>query len=135
MKKGERVEGRGERKNRASQVSDFRELIVWQKAMLLAQEVYRLTKRFPVDERFGLTNQVRRAAVSVSSNIAEGHARMGREFSSFLSIARGSVAEVQSQILLAVALDFATDDQVAPILDLCEEIRRMTAVLMTKLNR
>ncbi|MGL6096524.1 MAG: four helix bundle protein [Fimbriiglobus sp.] len=76
-----------------SPIRDFRDLLIWQKAIEYARQIYTLTKGFPRDERFGLTNQVRRAAVSVSSNIAEGHARQGREFPHFLSIARGSLAE------------------------------------------
>ncbi|HEY0007805.1 MAG TPA: four helix bundle protein, partial [Tepidisphaeraceae bacterium] len=89
-------------------IRDFRDLVVWQKAIALAKAVYVLTRSFPADERFGLTNQVRRASVSVSSNIAEGHARSGREFRPFLSIARGSAAEVESQLLLAVELEMTT---------------------------
>ena len=77
----------------SKEIQSFRDLKVWQKAIGLAKDVYVLTRKFPADERFGLTAQVRRAVVSVSSNIAEGHARQGREFSNFLSISRGSLAE------------------------------------------
>ncbi|HEX8341084.1 MAG TPA: four helix bundle protein, partial [Tepidisphaeraceae bacterium] len=71
----------------SGEIKSFRDLIVWQRSIGLAKQVYGLTRVFPSDERFGLTNQLRRAAVSVSSNIAEGHGRSGRSFRSFLSIA------------------------------------------------
>jgi len=90
------------------EIRNFRDLLVWQRAKELALEVYRLTKRFPRDERFGLTLQLRRAAVSASWNVAEGHARQGKEFAYFLSIAKGSTAEVQSQLLLSVDLGYLT---------------------------
>ena len=114
-------------------IKSFRDLVVWQKAIAFAKEVYTLTRGFPSDERFGLTAQVRRAAVSVSSNIAEGHARQGREFRQFLSIARGSLAEAESQLLLAAELAFVTTDSLTRALDLCSEIRRMSAALANKL--
>ena len=80
----------------------YRDLEVWKKSMRLAKRIYQITQRFPSEERFGLTNQLRRAAVSVPSNLAEGHARFGPgEFSRFLSITMGSVAELETQILLS----------------------------------
>jgi len=115
-------------------IRDFRDLIVWQKAIALAKEAYRLTRAFPREERFGLTLQIRRAAVSVSSNIAEGHARQGREFANFLSIARGSLAEVQSQFLLAVELGYLSPQSLSTALDLISEIQKMLASLARKLS-
>ena len=117
-------------------IRDFKDLIVWQKAIALGKEVYSLTRRasFPRDERFGLVNQLRRAAVSVSSNIAERHARQGREFVHFLSIARGSLAEVESQSLLAVELGFLKHQELDNALGLIGEIRRMAASLASKLS-
>ena len=114
-------------------VRDFRDLVVWQKAITYAKLIYAETRPFPADERFGLTNQVRRAAVSVSSNIAEGHARQGREFLHFLSIARGSLAETQSQLMLAVELGFVPGERVAPLLALAGELHRMMASLTEKI--
>jgi four helix bundle protein len=102
--------------------------------MALAKEVYSLTKRFPIEERFGLTIQVRRAAVSVSSNIAEGHTRQGREFAHFLSVARGSLAEVESQLLLAVDLGYIQSEQLNLVLELASEIRRMAIALASKIS-
>src|SRR5438309_206584 len=102
----------------ADGIRDFRDLIVWRKAIAFAREVYSSTKSFPKEERFGLTMQVRRAAVSVSSNIAEGHTRQGREFVHFLSIARGSLAEVESQLILAAELGYIQSDRLDEVLKL-----------------
>ncbi|HVT81586.1 MAG TPA: four helix bundle protein [Phycisphaerae bacterium] len=86
-------------------VRTFRDLIVWQKAMELAREIYRVTKQMPADERFGLTNQMRRAAVSIPSNIAEGNARQTLlDYLKFLRVARGSMAELSTQMELAISM-------------------------------
>lgn len=116
-------------------VRNFRDLIVWQKAMSLAAEVYKLTRQFPKEELFVLTTQVRRAAISVPSNIAEGHARQGREFAHYLSIARGSAAEVETQLLLAVQFEYITAASLQPIVELLTEIRRMAAAIANKLTQ
>jgi four helix bundle protein len=80
----------------------YRELVAWQKAMLLVTQIYRATKTFPVEERYGLTNQLRRAAVSVPSNIAEGQGRFSsRDFHRFLGTARGSLVEIETQVEIA----------------------------------
>jgi four helix bundle protein len=115
-------------------IRSFRDLLVWQKAIDFARDVYGLTKRFPPDKRFGLTLQLRRAAVSVSSNIAEGHARQGKEFAHFLSIARGSLAECESQLHLAVVLGYLTEPMTVPLNDLASEIHRMSASLASELS-
>ena len=128
-----RIKGRA-RLITMSDIRDFQDLKVWQKAIQLARGVYDVTKRFPAQERFGLTNQIRRAAVSVSSNIAEGHARQGREFAHYLSIARGSLAESQSQLLLAVELNFVAKAQISPLLELITELLRMIASFASKLK-
>jgi four helix bundle protein len=95
---------------------------------------FHLTRCFPKDERFGPTSQVRRAAVSVSSNIAEGHTRQGREFAHFLSVAHGSLAEVESQLLLAVELEYLPLEKTCTALSLASEIRRMAIALTKNLN-
>jgi four helix bundle protein len=83
-------------------MSDYKDLLVWQKAMDLAQDVYAITKDFPNDEIYGLTSQVRRCAVSIPSNIAEGAGRSSKkEFKHFLHISLGSAAELETQLLLA----------------------------------
>jgi four helix bundle protein len=106
--------------------SNYRGLRVWNTAMSLALEVYRITEQFPRAEQFGLTIQLRRAAVSVPSNIAEGHARSTRgEYKSFLSTARGSVVEVEVQLTLAEQLGYVQSPVVAPALEHCDAISRM----------
>ena len=91
---------------------DFRDLNVWQEAMRLAEQVYAVSRAFPSEERFGLTSQLRRAAVSVASCIAEGNARYGtRDYLRFLSMAAGSLAEVQTQLLLAARFDYVPADR------------------------
>ena len=115
-------------------IRDFRDLLVWQKAIAFAKDVYVLTRKLPADERFGLTSQLRRSAVSVSSNIAEGHARQGKEFQSFLSIARGSLAEAESQLTLAVELGFLNEQDILRAQELAAEIRRMASSLTRKLR-
>ena len=87
--------------------NSYRDLEVWQRSMKLAKNIYEVTKGFPPEERFGLTNQMRRAVVSIPSNLAEGHARFGPgEFSRFISIAMGSVAELETQIILSDDLGY-----------------------------
>jgi four helix bundle protein len=88
-------------------MGNYRQLLVWKRAHTLALDVYRATQRFPTEERYGLTAQLRRAAVSVVSNIAEGSGRLGdREHIRFLRIARGSVSEVECQLLLSRDLGY-----------------------------
>src|SRR4051812_4192378 len=115
------------------EIRDFTDLMVWQKAIQLGKMIYGVTCEFPKEEKFGLTSQVRRAAVSVASNIAEGHARQGKEFAYFLSIARGSLAETESQLLFAVEIGYLKSEAIIPIRELASEIHRMTAALANKL--
>ena len=113
----------------------YKDLIVWQKAMLLAKNIYDLTGRFPAAERFGLISQMRRAAVSVPSNIAEGQARRTTgEFVQFLSNAAGSLAELETQLLLSVDLSFSSKDATDGLLGLVSEIRRMLIALGKRLD-
>ena len=115
-------------------VRNYQELIVWQKAMDLVKMIYQATKHFPKEELYGLTNQIRRAAVSIPSNIAEGQARRSTaEFKNFLSIAQGSRAEVETQIMIAQQLNYLSSQQTEPILSLSEEIKRMIYSLTNKL--
>lgn len=111
----------------------YRDLIAWQKAMELVAHVYRITKDFPDDERFGLVSQMRRCAVSVPSNIAEGQARNTQgEFKQFLGIARGSVAELTTQILIAEKLGYlGTPDQT---ISQAEEVGRILSGLIKSLR-
>lgn len=115
-------------------VKNYRELIVWQKAMALVELVYQATKMFPKEELYGLTNQIRRAVVSIPSNIAEGQTRQSSaEFKRFLSIAQGSRAEVETQIMIAQRLNYLSQEETQKILNLAEEIKRMTYSLIEKL--
>lgn len=93
-------------------VKSYQDLIVWQKAMDLVVEIYNLTKKFPSEELFSLTNQIRRAVVSIPSNIAEGKGRNSKaEYLHFIAISQGSLAETETQILLAIRLKFITQAQ------------------------
>lgn len=115
-------------------VQSYNDLIVWQKALDLVEMVYQVTRTFPAEELYGLTNQLRRAVVSIPSNIAEGHARSStQKFHRFLSIARGSLAEVETQLLIAQRLGYLSTDQLGPILSLQIEINKITNGLMAKL--
>jgi four helix bundle protein len=114
----------------------FRELLVWQKAMELVGLVYRLTSDWPKEERFGLTSQTRRAAVSIPSNIAEGQGRIGPgEFARFVSIAHGSLCELETQLLLAAELGFTSEALVNQAIQRISEIGRMTRALHDSLGR
>ena len=104
----------------------YRDFGAWQKAMQLSVKVYELTSGFPREEQFGLTSQMRRASVSVISNIAEGHGRDTRpQLIQFLSMARGSVFEVEAQLLLCRELHMGKEELVQVCQGLCDEISRM----------
>ncbi|HCF94156.1 MAG TPA: four helix bundle protein [Verrucomicrobia bacterium] len=116
------------------QVKSYKDLIVWQKSMDLVAMVYQVTKTFPREELYGLTNQLRRAAVSIPSNIAEGQARNSTaEFRNFLSIARGSLAEVETQLLIAERLNYIDSGKLRELLIIQTEVNKMTNALMSKL--
>ena len=116
-------------------IQSFRDLTVWQRSIELSVQIYALTRSFPKEEIFGLTNQLRRASVSISSNIAEGHSRLTKgEFINFLSIARGSNAEVQSQLVLARHLKFGEESLIAQCEALATEISRMLNALIPSLK-
>jgi four helix bundle protein len=115
------------------QVKSYKDLIVWQKSMDLVV-VYHVTKGFPREELYGLTNQLRRAAVSIPSNIAEGQARNSTaEFKNFLSIARGSLAEVETQLIIAERLNYLGSEKLREIQAVQIEVNKMTNALMNKL--
>ena len=112
------------------------DLIVWQKAMRLAAQVHEATRRFPRDERFGLLLQMRRAAVSIPSNLAEGAARRTtREFLAFLHIARGSQAELDTQLRLATEFHYLAPECATDLLLKTEEVGRMLTALIAALRR
>lgn len=118
-------------------VRDHRDLLVWQKGMDLVVAIYELTRRFPASEEYGLSTQMRRASVSIVSNIAEGAARRTtKDFLSFLHIARGSLAELETQVLLVERLGIAADDRhlIIRLDDMGRLINGMIRSLQTKIE-
>ena len=116
-------------------VYDYKDMIVWQKSVDLAVLVYKAVKFLPKEELFGLSNQMRRAAVSIPSNIAEGHQRgSAKDYLHFVYIAKGSLAELETQILLCEKLDYLTSDQTKSITSLCSEVGKMLNTLRYKLQ-
>lgn len=113
----------------------FRDLTVWQRSVELAITIYELTSSFPDSERFGLTSQLRRASVSIASNIAEGYGRSTRgEYIQFLGHARGSTSEVETQIVIAKALGFGSEANLQKTGTLCSEVGRMLKAMMKSLQ-
>ena len=118
-----------------SDVRSFRDLKVWHMAVTLVVEIYAVTRRFPNDERFGLTMQLRRASVSVASNIAEGNVRHSRrEYRHFISVARGSIAEIETQLIIAERLRHTEPTYLATANDLVRQIARMLTRLHERLG-
>jgi four helix bundle protein len=114
---------------------NYKDLVVWQKGITLAKAIYQLTTKFPADERFGLVSQMRRAAISIPSNIAEGQARHTTgEFIQFISHAEGSTAELETQMILSMELGFAEAKSTKSIFILLDDIRRMLNGLRRKLS-
>ncbi|MGB6133881.1 MAG: four helix bundle protein [Acidobacteriaceae bacterium] len=114
----------------------FRDLLVWQKSMKLARDVYQATNGFPQTERFGLTMQLRRAAVSVPSNIAEGHGRLSdKSLRVFLAQARGSLYEVETQLQLAVDLNYLASAAAGSLNGQCDEVAMMINGLLSAIER
>lgn len=112
----------------------YKDLIVWQKSIALAKIVYRLTQTFPSAEKFGLVAQMRRAVISIPSNIAEGQARHTTgEFIQFISHAEGSVAELDTQLILSIELKLCGNPSADPAFELIGELRKMLNVLRRKL--
>lgn len=117
------------------EIRSYKDLKVWQKAMELAEAVFDTTKSFPKDELYGLVSQLRRAAVSVPSNIAEGSSRRSRgEFIRFINIASGSLSEVETQLMLAKRFVYITEVQCDVLLSSAEEISKMLYSLQRSLT-
>ena len=113
----------------------FKELKVWQKSYAVCLQVYALTRHFPRDERFGLSSQLRRAGVSVPSNIAEGYNRKTTtDYLRFLWIASGSLAELETQLLLTKDLGLCSGELVTPVIDSVAEVERMLKALIRSLG-
>jgi four helix bundle protein len=113
----------------------YKDLVVWQKGIALAKIIYRLTQEYPVEEKFGLVAQMRRAAISIPSNIAEGQARHTTgEFIQFISHAKGSIAELDTQLILSIELKFCDHSIGQAAYGLIDELRKMLNVLRRKLS-
>jgi four helix bundle protein len=116
-------------------VKNYRDLVAWQKSVEFVEIVYQLSRRFPADERFALTTQLRRAAVSVPSNVAEGEGRFSRpDFLRFLSMALGSLREAETQIEIAVRLKYCDRAATTPALALADEVGRLIRGLAKSLS-
>ena len=114
----------------------YRDLAVWQRSLRLVSDIYRLTRKLPADERFGLTAQLRRAAVSITCNIAEGYGRTTRgEYLNHISIARGSLFEVEALCHVCASLEFLNADDLAPVANHLMHLRRMLRRLKEGLER
>ena len=116
-----------------SKITSYKELVVWQKSMVLVKEIYSLSESFPEYERFGLTNQIRKSSISIPSNIAEGWGRLSRKnYIQFLRISRGSLFELETQILIAIELNYINDNKISQ--NLITEISKMLNSLIKKLE-
>jgi four helix bundle protein len=116
-------------------VSGFKELWVWKQGMVLTSRIYTLTRKFPKEEMFGLTSQLRRAAVSVPSNVAEGWARNRTGFFQMgLTYSRGSVAEIETQLLVAIDQEYITQEEAQPVIDLLNGLSAALLNFMVKME-
>jgi four helix bundle protein len=116
-------------------IRTYRDLIVWQKSIHIVTDIYRVTKHFPKQETFGLVLQIRRSSISVPSNIAEGYSRYSnREFTRFLEIAIGSLAEMQTQLLISLNLEYISETDFKTVTENSREIERMLSSLIRKLK-
>lgn len=115
----------------------FKDLVVWQRAIRLAESIYTLCGRLPTDERFGLSSQMKRAAVSVPSNIAEGYMRTTREYLQFINIARGSLAELETQLILVERLYYKESEEEHAFKERheVEQVARMLSALRTSITK
>jgi four helix bundle protein len=117
-------------------VKSFHDLVAWQKSMELVTEIYRVSQRFPKEEMFGLTSQVRRAAVSIPSNIAEGRGKSSAgEFQQFLHHAKGSLAEVETQVIIAINLGYLATEEVSHINELIARVGRLLHGLLSAIKK
>ncbi|WP_024585842.1 four helix bundle protein [Aliihoeflea sp. 2WW] len=117
-------------------IRDYRDLTVWKEAMEIAELVYRLTRAFPREEAFGLTSQMRRSAVSIPSNIAEGFGRAQRKvFIQFLRIAQGSLKELETQLMLSVRVELVASKDVADVQMRCQTLGRRLVQYVRSLER
>ncbi|MGA7794753.1 MAG: four helix bundle protein [Candidatus Acidiferrales bacterium] len=119
-----------------TKVTSYRDLVVWTRAMDIVEVCYKLSKQIPQSEIYGLISQIRRAAVSIPANVAEGQGRktLG-EYIQHLSIANGSLKELETHLMIAGRLQYVNEDEIIPALEACSEIGRMLAGLIQKLRQ
>ena len=118
-----------------AEIRNYRELVVWKRSMELVVEVYRLLSHLPKEETYALSSQIRRAVVSIPSNIAEGNGRgTTRDYAHFLAMARGSKYELETQLLICVELHYLTSGQIEKAMMLSDEIGRMLNTIIMKLG-
>jgi four helix bundle protein len=116
-------------------MSNFRKLIIWQKAMNLVTKTYHSTKKFPKEEIFGLTSQIRRCSISIPSNIAEGHGReSNKEYQRFLNISIGSLFELQTQLEIAKKIEYLTEEDFNTLYEDSREVERMLVSFINKIK-
>lgn len=119
-----------------SKIENFKDLLIWQKGIDIAEKCYFLTKTFPKDEIYGMVQQIRRSAVSIPANIAEGYGRRSTaEYLRFLNIAQGSVNELQTHLILAQKVELCEQNSIEPILNLLNEESKMIISLTHKLQK
>ena len=116
-------------------MNKYKELKIWKKSMVLVEEIYHLMSKLPSDEKFGLISQIKRCSVSIPSNIAEGAGRNSKkEFIHFLSVSNGSLSELETQLILVYRLNFASKNLIEPLLEKCNEIKKMNFALQKSLK-
>ncbi len=116
-------------------IRGFKDLIVWQRSLALAVEIYKVTKEFPREETYGLTSQIRRAAVSIPSNVAEGHARNTKlQFANFIGIALGSAAELETQLTISLQINHIKQSDYDKLIGELTEITRMLYGLLNRVQ-
>ena len=116
-------------------VQSYRDLDIWKRAMELAEAVYLLTRNFPREERYGMTSQMRRSAASIPANIAEGWSRGTKEFNQFLNIARGSLRELETHLLLSQRVGLCSPEAVHPLLENAQILGKQILTLQRKLRQ
>lgn len=118
-----------------NEIKDFKDLVVWQRAMDLVAEVYQVVKKLPKEELYALSDQIRRAVISIPSNIAEGYGRnSSKEFSHFISIAKGSKSELETQLLLCLKIDYLKESDIQNVMYLIDQVGKMLYSLQKKLT-
>lgn len=129
------MEDTEKKQNEESRIKNFRDLKIWQRAIKLVEKIYGITKKFPNTETFGLILQMKRASVSIPSNIAEGFARSSnKEYQRFLFISRGSCAELVTQLIISSNLGYICKNDANMLIDETEQISKMTMSLINKVH-